>query len=311
MNPTGLALPLIAAVLSTPMLRAGAAQDGGETEVITLAQDGAERMTVPVRIGAAGPFHFLLDTGAQNTVVSRDLATRLKLPADRGATLVGVAGTLPVQTVQLDEVGLGRRSYYGLTAPVLEQRHIGADGIVGLDSLQDQRVLIDFRKRLIAVSDARGLGGNAGYEIVVTARSRSGQLIMTDAVIDGIRTAVVIDTGAEGSIGNLALLRAMGRKGAALQPTALGSVTGQTLPAELALARRLTIQQLNLDNVLIAFADAPPFAHLGLDRRPAMLLGMRELQAFARIAIDFRTRRILFDLPDSRTPAADWPISRL
>ncbi|MDE2619627.1 MAG: aspartyl protease family protein [Sphingomonadales bacterium] len=311
MNPIGLALPLLAAVLTTPMLRAGAAQDSGETEVITLAPDSAERMTVPVRIGEAGPFHFLLDTGAQNTVVSRDLAARLKLPADRSATLVGVAGTLAVQTVQLDEVGLGRRSYYGLTAPVLEQRHIGADGIVGLDSLQDQRVLIDFRKRLIAVSDARGVGGNAGYEIVVTARSRSGQLIMTDAVIDGIRTAVVIDTGAEGSIGNLALLRAMGRKGAALQPTALGSVTGQTLPAELALARRLTIQQLNLDNVLIAFADAPPFAHLGLDRRPAMLLGMRELQAFARIAIDFRTRRILFDLPDSRTPSADWPISRL
>ena len=151
-----------------------------------------------------------------------------------------------------------------------------------------------------------------GDEIVVTARSRSGQLIMTDAVIDGIRTAVVIDTGAEGSIGNLALLRAMGRRGAALQPTALGSVTGQTLPAELALARRLTIQQLNLDNVLIAFADAPPFAHLGLDRRPAMLLGMRELQAFARIAIDFRTRRILFDLPERpkdralREMAAAW-----
>lgn len=276
----------------------GPANEGPGPEVIAVAPDAATRMTVPVQIGANGPYRFLLDTGAQNTVISGDLAQRLALPPDRPAKLVGVAGVLPVQTVLIDELRLGRRTYYTLTAPVLESRHIGADGIIGIDTLQDQRVLIDFRRGQITVDDARGGASPSDYEIVVRARSRSGQLIMTDAVIDGVRTAVVIDTGAETTIGNLALLDALNRRHSRLDQTQLYSVTGQVLSADVALVRRFDLHGLQMSNVLVAFAAAPPFAHLGLDTRPAILLGMRELRAFPRVAIDFRGRRVMFDLPD-------------
>jgi hypothetical protein len=37
---------------------------------------------------------------------------------------------------------------------VLSREDVGADGIIGLDALQDFRVLIDFRKQTIAVEDA-------------------------------------------------------------------------------------------------------------------------------------------------------------
>lgn len=301
-NPVAV-LPLLLAILPTPLLHAGAAPDSEQSDVIALSSDQTARMTVPVRIGTSGPFRFLIDTGSQNTIISSDLATRLALPPDRAATVISVAGVLPVQTVLIDELGLGRRSYNTLIAPVLNQRDIGADGMVGIDGLQDQRVLIDFRKGLIAVSDARSLGGNAGYEIVVTARSRSGQLIMTDALVDGIRTAVIIDTGAEASIGNRALLAALGRKGARLGKAELLSVTGQRVMADLAPAGTLAIHGVTMKNVAIAFTDAPPFARLKLDRKPALLLGMRELRAFPRVAIDFQRRQILFDLPDTQ-PAA-------
>lgn len=299
MSPSALLLPLLAALLPIPLVHSGAAPEGDPPDVITLATDPAARMTVPVRIGTAGPFRFLIDTGAQATVVSSDIATRLALPSDRAAVVLSVAGSLPVQTVLIDELGLGRRSYYSLVAPVLQRRDIGADGIVGIDGLQDQRVTIDFRKGLIAVSDAPRRGGDAGYEIVVTARSRLGQLIMTDALVDGVRTAVVIDTGAETTIGNQALLAAMGRRQSRLQQTALVSVTGQQVAATVAPAGELQIHGITLRNVAIAFTDAPPFASLKLDRKPALLLGMRELRAFPRLAIDFRRRQILFDLPDA------------
>src|SRR3546814_8270516 len=84
-----------------------------------------------------------------------------------------------------------------------------ADGILGTDSLQDQRVLLDFTKNTIAIGGARELGGGSGYDIVVHARKRSGRLIMTNAVIDGVRVDVVVDTGASSTIGNLALRQAM------------------------------------------------------------------------------------------------------
>lgn len=287
-------IPLVLA-LPLPIGQAGPSQSG-DTDVVQGQADPWARMTVPVRIGESEPLRFLLDTGAQNTVIASSVARDLALPRGRRATVIGVAGRQSVETVEIDEILLGRRSFYGLMAPLLEREHIGADGILGIDSLQHQRVLLDFRRNLIAVDDARSLGGDAGYEIVVTARRRTGQLIMTDATIDGVKVDVVIDTGAQSTIGNLALQRALSRR-MLDEPAVLDSVTGQSVTAPVGVARQLKLGELNIANVGIAFTDAPPFEHLRLNRRPALLLGMRELRAFRRVAIDFPTRRVLFDLP--------------
>ncbi len=290
-------LPLAAfGALALPQIHgASGAQDASDVDIVAARTDRHERMTVLVRI-ADQPFRFLIDTGAQNTVLSKAVAAQLALPLGRRARLIGVAGTQMVDTVEVEQIDLGRRSFYGIIAPLLEGGDIGADGIVGLDSLQDQRVLLDFRKKLMAIGDAKALGGNRGYEIVVTARRRSGQLIMTDAMIDGVMTDVVIDTGAETSIGNRALQRALSRRRQPEQTT-LYSVTGQQIVADLGFARSLEIGDMRLQNVQIAYADAPPFEALDLAKRPAVLLGMRDLRSFDRVAIDFSTRKVMFDLP--------------
>src|SRR5262249_34963348 len=157
--------------------------------------------TVPVRIGAGGPFRFLIDTGSQKTVLSTDLAARLALAPGERRLIVGIPGTEMAQTPGLDDLRPGRRSFSGRTPTLVHHPDIGADGIVGLDSLQRQRVLIDFTRNTMAIGDARSLGGNSGFEIVVTARRREGQLIMTNAEIDGVATDVIIDTGSDTSIG--------------------------------------------------------------------------------------------------------------
>ena len=271
-------------------------QPATTVDVLAIKTDRHDRMTVQVRIADQGPFRFLIDTGAQNTVLSTALAGQLSLKSDKKARLVGVAGTQEVDTVTIDQIDLGQRSFYSLLAPLLPGNDIGAEGILGLDSLQGQRVQIDFRKELIAVDDAKALGGNRGYEIVVTARRKSGQLIMTDAVIDGVKVNVVIDTGAEYSIGNRALQNALA-KSHGQGTMVLRSVTGQEITADLGVASNLKINDMNFGNVVIAYADAPPFKALGLDAKPALFLGMRDMRALDRIAIDFSTRRIYFDLP--------------
>ncbi len=296
--PFNLIFAKLVPLLATFPVLAG--QDGGQqastVDVIEIGVDRHDRMTVPVRFGENGPFEFLIDTGAQNTVLSKSLAARLSLVSTRKAKLVGIAGIEIVDTVDIDEMGLGRRSYYSLLAPLLDRANIGADGIVGLDSLQGQRVLLDFKRKLITIGDAKTLGGNRGYDIVVTAKRRSGQLIMADAVIDGVRTEVVIDTGAETSIGNPALQRAMSRR-RAHGTTMLLSVTGQEIEASLGIGDKLVINNMTIYNLQIAYADAPAFAALDLDKRPAILLGMRDLRNFDRVAIDFAARKVLFDLP--------------
>ncbi len=268
----------------------------GTTELVKITDDRHDRMTVPVQIGSHGPYRFLIDTGSERTVLSRQIATDMGLPVTGNGVVVGVAGSQAVELVDVDEISLGKRTYYTLTAPLLEQQHIGADGIVGLDSLQDQRVLIDFPQDTIAIGDAASLGGSKGFEIVVNARRRSGQLIMTNAVVDGVRTDIVIDTGSDSSIGNMALRNALTRRRKAEQ-TVLYSVTGQQLSADLIMASTIEVTGLKMHNTFLAFADSPAFHRLGLVKRPAMLMGMAQLRMFKRVAIDFSTRRILFDLP--------------
>jgi len=77
-------------------------------------------------------------------------------------------------------------------------------------------------------------------------------------------------------------------------------VTGQEVQADLGLGRTLELDGVSFANVQLVFADAPAFAAIGLDRRPALLLGMAQLRLFRRVAIDFATRRILFDVPWKR-----------
>lgn len=296
----GLPLALFAyaafAAIPASSAASSSAQDASDVEVVNGRADRADRMTVPVQIGSNGPYHFLLDTGSQKTVLSIDLAARLALAPIEKKRIVGVAGVGTADTAVLDELGLGRRSFYGLTVLLFEGRHIGADGIVGTESLQNQRVLMDFARNRMAVGDAKTLGGNSGYEIVVTARRKSGQLIMTHADIDGVRTDVVIDTGSDTSIGNRALQRALGQRGD-LGKAVLASVTGQETIADLGYAKRLGVGDITIRNLVIAYSDGPAFKALDLDRRPALLLGMRELRLFKRVAIDFSTRKVMFDLP--------------
>lgn len=319
------AVMALTAACAWQLLTAASAPDGEEraytlveagtafdpfSDVIAADADRYNRMTVPVTIEGKGPFRFMIDTGSQATVVSRRLSEHLGLPSLGHATVVGMAARKRVELVRLDGLELASRTIDNLEAPLLEAQHIGADGILGLDSLQDLRVMIDFRADSVSVGNARALGGDRGYEIVVRARNKLGRLIITDAEIDGVRTAVIVDTGSQGSIGNLALQRRLrARKGAEVVST---DVTGTDLIARLDVARTLHIgaaggRGLTLEGLAVGYADAPAFAALGLGNKPAMVLGIGDLRLFDRVAIDFAERTVLFDLPKGslRGPPAE------
>lgn len=267
-------------------------------EIIALERERYERFTVPVTIDGEGPFRFMIDTGAQATILSDELAELLELNERSSATLIGMSSRRPIQTVAVDGIGLGKRLFNIAVAPIVARQNIGsADGILGIDSLQDQRVLLDFTKLQISVADASELGGNSGYEIIVKARRKLGQLIITQARIDGVRVAVIVDTGAQGSIGNPALLEKL--RARELGTTSMTDINGVKLESSVHLGRMLEMNDIQLRSFPIVFADSPSFNALGLSDEPALVLGMNELKLFRRVAIDFKTSRILFDLPRS------------
>ncbi len=267
-----------------------------DTEILSLQEERNERMTIPVTIGGTGPYDFMIDTGSQATAVSHQINETLSLESLGTATLVGMASSRSVPLVELDSLEMGSRTINNLAAPVLYRQHVGADGIIGLDSLQDFRVLIDFRKETIAVEDVtQKRGSQRGFEIVVRARHKLGQLLITNAEIEGVKATVIIDTGAQASLANNALRERIRTKRA--QEVTTTDVNGVSIAGQMSFVRTLEIEGVTLRNVPITFSDTPAFEALGLQDKPVLSLGMNHLKMFDRVAIDFSRQRVLFDLP--------------
>lgn len=266
------------------------------TAVLDLDDDRNHRYTVPVMVGAAGPFDFMIDTGSQATAVTHQINEGLGLQPIATATLVGMASRRSVDLVEVDTMSFANHTVTEVLSPVLDRQHVGADGILGLDSLQNLRVLLDFRKETIAVQDVSELrNSRAGFEIIVRARRELGQLLITNAMVEGVRATVIIDTGAQSSIGNLALQERIRAKRS--QEVTTTDVNGISITGEMQMVRSLDIEGMALTNVALTFADAPAFEVLGLDDEPVLSLGMDHLRVFDRVAIDFANRRVLFDVP--------------
>ena len=262
--------------------------------------DSETRMTVPVTIGDRGPWDFIVDTGAERTVVSRELAGVLGLPAGADVRVTAMTGTSTVGTVIVPKLSVSTISQATIQAPALQSRHLGAVGMLGIDALQGHSVAIDFDKKQMKLRPSRRRGPSlraARDEIVIVARSLFGQLIVTDAHWRNVRIAVVIDTGTPASIGNRALLAAITKRPKPLGPMEMTSATGGVLVTDAFAVDRLSIGGVGFANVRVAFSDAPPFRRFGLEGKPALLLGMDVLRLFRTVNIDFANREIRFRFP--------------
>jgi len=272
-----------------------------QTEDVQFRNGTDDRMTVPVRLSGAGPYQFLVDTGADRTAVSRDIVAKLKLAAAGGAQLHSISGVSSISTARIDAVQL-TRTPESVDAAVLEKSNMGADGIVGVDLLRSQRVQFDFEKQTMSIVPAAT--PDFGYEpgtIVVRAKRKNGRLVVTDAIANGEHLTVVLDTGSQVSVGNQALRRRL-RGGDALidvdKSVVLESVTGQKVLGEYMMVREMTIGGIGLTNLAVVFSDVHTFKQLGLDKQPALLLGMNAIRAFKRVSIDFANKKFRVVLPE-------------
>ena len=299
-----LALPLLALAANSAQQPVAPAAPVTDPAVPALADqlafgDDGPRMTVPVQIAGAGPFEFVIDTGAQRTVISRELAGRLGLPTGRMVRLTGMTGTQDVGTVVIPSISVSTLGGERIEAPALSALHLGAPGMLGIDALQGHALAIDFDAQRMTVTPARKRGERvrrAPDEIVIQAKSLFGQLVVTDARIAGERVRVILDTGSVVSMGNMALRRRLAKRGK-VAPITLISVTGGQLVADYGTVKSVKIGDAEIQDMPIAFADVPPFRVFGLENKPAIMLGMDVLKLFTKVQIDFANRELRLSLP--------------
>ena len=290
----------------TPMVTDGELVPGFVQEFI---MDRSDRMMVPVSINGSITYPFIVDTGAERTVIANDLAKLLKLEQGPRLKLATITGSAYTGSYMIENLTMNTINVPMIEAPGLERQNLGAYGLLGIDSLEDHKVLLDFKNTKMDVLPSKrksGLGKLERGMIVVTAKRRAGRMILSDAEVGGVKVDIILDTGAQSSMGNYALRDRLRKRNLRFDyvPVLMRSVTGDTLTGDFTQVRDITIGGVTISDLPVTFADNFAFKALKLERKPAILLGMDALKLFDRVMVDFSNRRVGFDLPKGASKRA-------
>ena len=277
-----------------------AAADGSRYEPpsrVSAVMDIYKRMTTAVKVAGGGPYQFVADTGANQSVISAELAAKLELPLGPSQPLNGVAGVQMTPTAKAS-IEIGPRPKRQATLSVLPEAAIGAPGMLGLDLLDGGQLTFDFHRQTLTIDSGAFMPGD-GDEIALKAHRRDGQLTLVDADIAGIKVTCFLDSGAQDTIGNMALrdLAIIRYPLEPFRPIPIVSVTGQTIDAVFADLPGLRIGGLSLPSWPVAFADLHTFRMWNMVDDPAILIGVDILSRFETVCLDFRRDEVRLRLP--------------
>jgi predicted aspartyl protease len=300
--------------LGSPLaVRADPLHLSGTETTLAGGKDQSSRLTTPVRINGTGPYPFVVDTGANRSVVAAELAERLALPAGQPATIHGILGPQQAQTVNARSFTAGGVRLPVSDVPILRRDDLGCDGFLGLDAFRDRSVAFDFRRAQVSILQARfedleedDRAARLSSDVIVRARQRFGQLTIADAYAAGQKISCFLDSGAEVSVGNMAMRQAVKARthdaGFPPMPVVIYGATGQQTQGEVAEVPKLSIGALRFNSFPIAFADLHTFSLWGMQDHPAMMMGMDLLNLFELVLVDFRQNTVRFRMAEYVRP---------
>jgi predicted aspartyl protease len=258
-------------------------------------RDRRGRPLADVMVNGQGPFRFVVDTGANRSVISRALADRLALERIGSSQVNAVNGSAVRDIARTARIEAGALRLTNLETPVLDSDVLGqADGLLGTQGLSGKRLLFDNANQTLVISQGSPRGAPRGFS-VAPLTLRFGRLAMAQAQIGKVRFKAVIDTGAEAAVANTALIRALTAADEAVDPQMEVTVTGATnvaSPARWTILPRLRMGAIEVVMVETAVADLHVFDLWGLSQEPAMIVGMNILRQTEAFAIDYRAREL-------------------
>ena len=266
-----------------------------------------DRLTVEVMLNGLGPFQFVVDSGADRSVLSETLANRLTLAQGPNILVHGIGGSVIARTAKVAQLQVGDALLSNVNLPVLPPERVGADGLLGVDILEGRNVIMDFRKRRLEVRRSRSSFDlvRLPREVSVIADDRFGRLTVADCRVAGARALAFIDSGGGVSIGNMALSRAIAtrrRRYDDVRSAKLLTASGEITIGQFRIAPSLTLGDLRMTNLPMAFADLHIFDVWGINDRPALLLGVDILKMFSRVELDFGAGRVRFRIGGVQQP---------
>jgi Aspartyl protease len=275
--------------------------------VASTRPDRIGRVMAPVFVNGVGPFAFVVDTGASSSVISPRVVARLKLVPDpaRAKLLRGITGSEVVSTVPVESITAGEIQLSKSELPVVEPRVFAdADGIFGADAFARGCLYVNFASAHVSILRTACPRVGENWE-VMRARLRFGGLAVVNAHVGRTRVIAIVDTGAERSLGNPALLAASGLQALADDPSSRKQVfaaTSQAVYGNLIATPSIRLGGVEIGNLQVVFGDFEVFRMWGVGDQPAIVLGMDILGTTQGLMIDYRREEIRF-LPQAEENA--------
>ena len=264
-------------------------------------RDRIGRIWAPVMINGKGPFRLVLDTGASHSAIISQVADTLGIPAGQSDPILvrGVTGAAVVPAIRVDRMEVGDLLIEPSILPIVADVFGGAQGVLGREGMPDKRIYADFTHDRLIITRSHRDRAPPGFT-TVSLRLAHGGLLTTEVRVGSIRTEAIVDTGAQQTVGNLALREALMKYPPKdeyhedIIGVTLDLQRGDSVPAP-----PISIGSLRLRRARIAFADMYLFEHLKLTREPTLMLGMDVLGSFDVLIIDYRMKEMQVRLRNS------------
>jgi hypothetical protein len=266
-------------------------------------RDRIGRIWAPVFIDGKGPYRLVLDTGANRSAITTHTADELGIPPALEGQLVvtGFTGSATVPTVRVSKLEVGDVYLGPAELPVLRDVFGGAEGVLGVEGLVGRRIFADFTHDKLEISLSHGERARNGFTVVPVHMVHG--LLVADVKVGTVRAKAIIDTGAQGTVGNLALRDALMRhppRGA--QHTDIVGVTLDVQGGDYMQMPDIDFGKMTVKNVHVTFGDMYLFQHWGLTQEPTLTLGMDLLGSFDVLVIDYARHELQIRLRESPAP---------
>jgi predicted aspartyl protease len=264
------------------------------------SKDAAGRAVALIHINGQGPFRFIIDTGANRSVVSQALATRLGLAYSGKDVVHSVDGSELASMVNVESLSFGALHLSGGDTPVLDGPMLGGEhGLLGVDGMAGRLLHVDFTNHCVEIYESGAQLPMKGW-LSVPARMRFGSLLMVQGEIMGVRVNVLIDTGSDISLGNQHFrdaLRDVAARSIEYHNGHAFTFGHPILFEQRVWTPRLRLGKAAIDSVNAYIGDFHIFDLWGLQDEPTLLIGMDVLARSREMAIDYAQGVIHFRKP--------------
>jgi predicted aspartyl protease len=271
------------------------------------------RMVTDVFINGQGPFTFLIDTASSRSLIFEHVRAQLGLAPSQTDHLVvyGINDVTQAVPVRPDTLSIAGEAIHGLTLGVLpDQASAGPDGVLGVDVLARYFVVLDraaMTIRLLPPGEESAGPFKDWPQAQLTARplkSLSIRFWYLKTSFNDHDFSSLFDLGASFTLINWSAAEVLGVHkrdylAKAVPPDDLQDVLGKTSPAVRVDGVTVRLPGKRWDNHLVVASDAPIFAYLNANQRPAAIVGFN-LLGNDSLAIDFAGGR-LFIGPEVKT----------